>query len=73
MASDLDNLIKSLKRQRTDVETDMNSTREQDAADLVEKFKRLREHSDELDEDVSPSAEEAARFLALTSSFRNPV
>jgi hypothetical protein len=50
MASDLDNLIKNLKRQRTDVETDMNSTREQDAADLVEKFKRLRERSEELDE-----------------------
>ena len=50
MATDLDNLIKSLKRQRTDVETDMNSTREQDAADLVEKFKQLRQRSAELDE-----------------------
>ena len=50
MANDLDNLIKSLKRQRTDVETDMNSTREQDAADLVEKFEQLRKRSEELDE-----------------------
>jgi hypothetical protein len=50
MAKDLDNLIKSLKRQRTDVETDMNSTREQDAAELVEKFKQLRKRSEELDE-----------------------
>ncbi len=50
MADDLDNLIKSLKRQRTDVETDMNSTREQDAADLVEKFEQLRKRSAELDE-----------------------
>ena len=50
MANDLDNLIKSLKRQRTDVESDMKSNREQDAADLVEKFKRLRERSEELDE-----------------------
>jgi hypothetical protein len=50
MASDLDNLIKSLKRQRDDVESDMNSTREQDAAALVEKYQTLRKRSEELDE-----------------------
>jgi hypothetical protein len=50
MANDLDNLIKNLKRQRDDVESDMNSTREQDAAALVEKFEQLRKRSEELDE-----------------------
>lgn len=50
MASDLDNLIKNLKRQRDDVESDMKSTREQEAAALVEKFQQLRKRSEELDE-----------------------
>ena len=50
MPSDLDQLLASLKRQRTDIETEMNSTREQDAAALVEKFEQLRKRSAELDE-----------------------
>lgn len=50
MPNDLDQLLASLKRQRTDVETEMNSTRERDAAELVEKFASLRKRSEELDE-----------------------
>lgn len=50
MANDLDNLIASLQRQRTDVETEMNSTRERDAADLVDKLEQLRKRSEETDE-----------------------
>jgi hypothetical protein len=50
MANDLSNLIDSLKRQRTDVETQMNSNRERDAADLVDKLEQLRKRSEELDE-----------------------
>lgn len=50
MPSDLDQLLASLKRQRTDVETELNSTRDQEAAELVEKFAQLRKRSEELDE-----------------------
>jgi len=50
MANDLDNLIDSLQRQRTDMETEMNSTRDRDAADLVDKLKQLRKRSEESDE-----------------------
>jgi vacuolar-type H+-ATPase catalytic subunit A/Vma1 len=50
MASDLNNLIESLKRQRTEVDTEMNSTREQDAAELVDKVQQLLRRSEELDE-----------------------
>ena len=61
MANDLDNLIDSLQRQRTDMETEMNSTRDRDAADLVDKLEQLRKRSEEISHSV-----------ALTS-FRNPV
>jgi len=50
MPSDLDQLLASLKRQRTDVETELNSSREEEAAKLVEKFAQLRKRSEELDE-----------------------
>lgn len=50
MPSDLDQLLASLKRQRTDVETELNSTRKQEAAALVEKFAQLRKRSEELDQ-----------------------
>lgn len=50
MTSDLDQLLATLRRQRTDVEAELKSAREQEAANLVAKFAELRKRSEELDE-----------------------
>jgi hypothetical protein len=51
MANDIDVLIKSLKRQRTDLEAEMTGPKRAAAAgEIVDRLQKLRKRSEDVDE-----------------------